>query len=190
MSSTRNQIIATACELLENQGFHAMGLNQLVRESGSPKGSLYYYFPQGKEEIAEAAIGQAGHTVAERIRDALSVSVDAAEAVRLFVDHIAQLVEASGFRSGGPLMTIAMETATTNERLNRACRNAYTLLQAGFESKLVDSGYPSERAVELAAFITAAIEGGTMLCRVYHTGDPLRLVAQQLAQMLRTSKIS
>jgi len=190
MSSTRDQIIETTCDLLESQGFHATGLNQIVKQSGAPKGSLYYYFPEGKDELAEEAIGWAGRVVADRIRGGLAVSDDAAEAVRMFVTNIAHYVEASGFRSGGPLMTIAMETATTNERLNLACREAYNLLQGAFEAKLRQSGYGEAQARELAAFITAAIEGGVILSRTYHSGDPLRLIAKQLGQALQNAKSS
>ncbi|MEO7911939.1 MAG: TetR/AcrR family transcriptional regulator [Roseiflexaceae bacterium] len=189
MRSTRDQIVDVAGDLLESQGFHATGLNQIVKESGAPKGSLYYYFPAGKDEIAEAAIEQAGRAVAERIRAGLAASDDAAAAVRLFVNEVAHYVEASGFRSGGPLMTVAMETATSNQRLNRACRDAYTRLQGAFEARLTASGYAPPRARELAGFIAASIEGGIILSRVYHTGDPLRLVAEQLGQMLAANAL-
>ena len=184
MSTTRDQIIETTCDLMESQGFHGTGLNQIIKESGAPKGSLYYYFPDGKDEIVEAAILWAGRSAAERTQEGLAKSDDAAEAVRRFVHKIARFVEASKFRSGGPLMTVAMETATTNERLNLACREGYTRLQGAFEAKLVESGYEQGRARELATFITAAIEGGIVLSRTYHTGDPLRTVAEQLGQLL------
>ena len=187
MSSTRDQFIATACDLLESQGFHATGLNQIVSESGAPKGSLYYHFPQGKDELAEEAIAWAGANVAERIRVGLSESDDPAAAVRSFVANIAHHVEASGFRSGGPLMTVAMETATTNERLNHACRAAYRQLLSAFEEKLSSCGVPQPRAGELAIFITGAIEGGVILCRTFHSGDPLRTIAHQLGQMLEAT---
>ncbi len=42
MASTRNQIIETTCDLLESQGFHGTGLSQIIKESGAPRGSLYY----------------------------------------------------------------------------------------------------------------------------------------------------
>jgi TetR/AcrR family transcriptional repressor of lmrAB and yxaGH operons len=184
--SAKDQIIDTACLLLESQGFHATGLNQIVKESGAPKGSLYYYFPEGKDELAEAAIERAGRTVAERIAAGLAAHGDPAEAIPAFVANIAHFVEASGFRSGGPLMTVAMETATTNERLNLACRQAYARLQGAFEAKLAAGGYA--RPQDLAAFITAAIEGGIILSRVHHTGDPLRHVAAQLRWALRAAR--
>lgn len=188
MSGARDQIIETACELLESQGFHATGLNQIVKESGAPKGSLYYYFPNGKDEIAEAAIQRAGAATAERIRAHLAGTSDVATAVRDFVLMIAHAVEASGFQSGGPLTTIAMETATTNARLNGACRAAYTQLQQAFEAKLLESGTTATQARELALFITCAIEGGIILARTYHSGDPLRLVAAQLHTVLSMVK--
>ena len=183
MSSARDQIIEATCDLIESQGFHATGLNQIVKESGAPKGSLYYYFPEGKDAIAEAAIARAGQTVAERILASL-VSADAARGIPAFVESIAYFVEASGFRSGGPLTTVAMETATTNDRLNQACRAAYRQLRGAFEAKLAESGYAQPDA--LATFITAAIEGGIILSRVYHTGDPLRQVAAQIGRFLKT----
>ena len=52
MANTREIIIETTCDLMENQGYHATGLNEIVKVSGAPKGSLYYYFPEGKESLA------------------------------------------------------------------------------------------------------------------------------------------
>lgn len=180
--SAKDQIVKAACDLLESQGFHATGLNQIVKESGAPKGSLYYYFPEGKDELAEAAIERAGRQVVERIAAGLAGEANPAKAIAAFVTQIAHFVELSGFRSGGPLMTVALETATTNERLNHACRAAYSRLQAAFEAKLVAGGYARSR--ELATFVTAAIEGGIVLSRVHHSGDPLRQVAEQLSWVL------
>jgi len=184
MSTPRESIIETTCVLLESQGFHATGISQIVKQSGAPKGSLYHYFPAGKDEIAATAIERAGRSVAERITAGLSASDDPAEAVSRFVALIADQVEASGYSTGGPLTTVAMETATTNQRLNQACRAAYSRLQAAFQAKLAQSGFSEAQARQLATFITASIEGGIILCRTYHTGDPLRLVAEQLGRML------
>ncbi len=109
MSNSREHILLTTCDLLENQGFHATGLNEIVRESGAPKGSIYYYFPQGKEEIVAESVRLAGQRTTERIRLHLAEIEDPAEAIMSFIDRIAYHVEASGFRSGGPLTIVASE---------------------------------------------------------------------------------
>jgi TetR/AcrR family transcriptional repressor of lmrAB and yxaGH operons len=186
MSSSRDQIIEITCDLLEAQGYHATGLNQILAASSAPKGSLYYYFPDGKEQLVAKAIDRTGDLVAERIKQGLASIPDPVEAIQSFVETIAYHVEASGFRAGGPLMIVAMETAISSERLNAACRQAYQQLQAAFQERLLAGGYSQASAAQLATFITASIEGGIILSRTNHSGDPLRQVAHLLGQVLRT----
>jgi len=189
-SPAREQFIEATCELLEAQGYHATGLNQIVAESGAPKGSLYHYFPDGKEELAAAAIERTGRDLAGRVEAGLGSHDDPAAAVQFLAQRIADAVEQSGFRAGGPLTTVAMETATSSPRINLACRAAYDQLQAAFAARLEANGYTSQRAAELATFITAAIEGGIILSRTYHSGDPLRRVGQELVALLAASAVS
>jgi TetR/AcrR family transcriptional repressor of lmrAB and yxaGH operons len=184
MSNAREQILQTTCDLLEKQGYHGTGLNEIVKESGTPKGSLYYYFPEGKEQITAEAVLQSGRVVSERIRTGLGTSSSARKAIQDFILLIAENVERSGFAAGGPLTAVAMETATQSERINLACREAYGLLQSAFKEKLLENGFPEIRAQELATFIVASIEGGIILSRVSHTADPLRLVAKQLTLLV------
>jgi TetR/AcrR family transcriptional repressor of lmrAB and yxaGH operons len=186
MTTTRDQIIQTTSDLLENQGYHATGMSEIVKASGAPKGSIYYYFPKGKEEITSEAVLFAGRMVAERIRVHLANGMDVADAIQTFVETIAHHVEASGFHAGGPLTIVASETATTSERLNLACRASYGLLIDAFKTGLVSHGVAPERATSLAMIVTTSIEGGIILSRTYHTGDPLRQVARELACMLRS----
>jgi TetR/AcrR family transcriptional repressor of lmrAB and yxaGH operons len=183
--ATRDQILEKTCDLLEAQGYHATGLNQIIKESGAPRGSLYYYFPDGKEALAAEAIQQTSALMVARIQRALAEIDDASESIRAFVRFIAEQVEASGFRAGGPLTTVAIETANTSERLNQACRAAYRQLEDVFKARLVAVGFAEARAGQLATFIIAAMEGGIILSRTYHTGDPLRQVADQLGHLLK-----
>lgn len=188
MPNARDQIIQTTCTLLESQGYHATGLNQIVKESGAPKGSLYYYFPEGKEAIAEEAIRSATASVVQRIRENMSSADDPAEAVKTFAEMIAHHVEASGFQSGGPLTTVALETATSSPRLNEVCREAYEAMRKAFEEKLLTCGFAAANAADLSLVILAAMEGGILLSRTHHSGAPLRSVGNYLCIMLNAAK--
>ena len=185
MSSTKDQFINTTCNLLEKQGYHATGLNQIVKESGAPKGSLYYHFPEGKEELASEAVRRASENLTSLIQENLNEDRTIAEAVRDFVLGVAHGVEVTNFQSGGPLTAIAMETATTSDRLNLACRDAFSQIQSAFAAKLAIAAFEPDRAISLSKFITSAIEGGIILSRTHHSGDPLRTVAEELYLMLK-----
>ena len=184
MTSTRDQIIQTTSELLENQGFHATGMNEIVKESGAPKGSIYYYFPDGKEGITAEALLFSGRMVSDRINIHLAKFDDPADSIRSFIETIAHYVEESGFKSGGPLTIVSSETATTNEKLNQVCREAYGMVRMAFQDRLIAAGFTEDKAENLAWVIVSAIEGGVILSRTYHTGEPLRKVARELAALV------
>ena len=61
--NTKENLIETAAKLFETKGYYATGLNEILAESGAPKGSLYYHFPKGKEQLALAAIYSEGEKV-------------------------------------------------------------------------------------------------------------------------------
>lgn len=179
MNQSKLQILEAASRLFEKQGYHATGLNEIIRESGVPKGSLYYYFPEGKEQIGvETALWAAGQ-MSERIRFGLAQSENPAEALSILALGIAGAVEQSGFTAGGPLMMLAAESAVNSERINIACREAYDQMQAPFSEKFGGNA-------ALAEFALATLEGAILLSRVRHSGDPLRRAAQYLKTHIET----
>lgn len=182
MNPAKQHILEAAARLFEKQGYHATGLNEIIRESGAPKGSLYYYFPEGKEQIgAETALWSA-EQMAVRIEQGLSQAEDPAEAVRLLALGIAGAVESSGFAAGGPLMMLSAESAVRSERVNTACREAYANMQAVFSVKLGGDE-------DLAGLILATLEGAILLSRVRHSGEPLRSAAAHLYSYLKARQI-
>lgn len=185
MANARDQILDTMCQLLEFQGYHATGLNQVIKESGSPKGSLYYYFPGGKEELTAEALGRVGQVVLNRIRHYLEAVDAPADSVRGFIVNIAHNVEASGYRAGGPITTVAMETASTSDRLRDACHRIYASWQDAFAQKLRKTGCSDEAAEALSRVILAAIEGGIILCRTSQSQKPLLEVADAMAVLIK-----
>lgn len=186
VNTTREQIIQTTCSLLEKQGYHATGMNEIIQASGAPKGSLYYYFPSGKEELAEAAIDESAAQIAAFARSYLAPFADPAAAIQALVEQIADNIEASHYCVGGPLTTVAMETAASSARLNQACQSGFIEIQGVFAEKLIACGFEPELASQLAVYIHAAIEGGVLLSRTAHSGDPLRSVAVLLGPTLRS----
>ena len=184
MATAREAFIETTARLLETQGYAATGINQIIAESGAPKGSLYYYFPDGKEELAAEVVGQIARDIAGRIQYNLAAEQDAIAAIYRFLLVIADSIEATDCRGGGPIATVALETATSSIRLREAAQAAYVAWQAVFTEKLVADGFAPVRAARLALLIIALIEGTTILSRTAHTATPLREAAEEVRLLL------
>ena len=67
-TKNREQLARTAMRLFRRKGYASTGLQEILDVSGVPKGSLYYYFPDGKEALAEAAVLMAGELGIETIQ--------------------------------------------------------------------------------------------------------------------------
>jgi TetR/AcrR family transcriptional repressor of lmrAB and yxaGH operons len=187
MSDARARIVETASQLLEEQGYHATGLRQIVEKSGAPKGSLYYYFPDGKEEISEAALRQTGQRVESNIREIMASAASAAEGIRVLMHSIAERIEASDYRAGGPITTVALESAPNASRLNRACRDIYDCWQEALRERMVMEGVEVGRARALASTVLSGIEGAMVLARTRQSRQPLKDAADCLARLVAGS---
>jgi TetR/AcrR family transcriptional repressor of lmrAB and yxaGH operons len=184
MAASREAIIETTARLLETQGYFATGLNQIVIESKAPKGSLYYYFPDGKEGLTVEVIERIGTTVAERIGAHLASIADPVEAVDSFLRYVARAMDASNCQGGGPIATVALETATNSERLRSACQRSYRSWQRAFVERLVAGGFDAARAERLGVTIIALIEGAIILCRTEQSSVPLAQAADEIRLLL------
>lgn len=182
--NTREQIILAACSLLEKQGYPATGLNEIVQASGAAKGSLYYYFPDGKEQIVSEAVLFAGEIVVERMRAELAKYDNPIEALYEYVMRLASKVEEKNFAAGNPLTIVAVEAAGSSERISQACRVVYAQMQDLLQEKMACCGMPEPEAAEQARLTLASLEGGIILSRVHRTADPLRTLAGHLKNSL------
>ena len=66
-TDSKEKTLAAAALLFRRQGFHGTALHDVLAAAGSPRGSLYFHFPGGKEQIGEAALDLAGEAVRRKI---------------------------------------------------------------------------------------------------------------------------
>ena len=65
-SETRERILRASGELFRRQGYMGTGVKQIVAEAGAPFGSIYHFFPGGKEELGAETIRRSGPVRAAR----------------------------------------------------------------------------------------------------------------------------
>jgi len=179
-TTARTDAIATAARLFHHQGYHGTGLAQVLAESGAPKGSFYFHFPGGKEQLAVEAVNASSSTVEALITNAGERARDAPDVVRRAGRAIARWLEESDFEEGCAVATLASEAAGTSPALREACENAYTRWRHLFAEALRQHGVATAAARELATVIVAAIEGATLIARTERRPDALNTVTSML----------
>ncbi|MEM7800902.1 MAG: TetR/AcrR family transcriptional regulator [Chloroflexota bacterium] len=183
-NQTRQKILAKTSDLLERQGYHATGLNQIVKESSTPRGSIYYYFPDGKEELAVEAVSQRMDQMATFARHALNQKEDAVEAIVSFIELVAANMVKSNCCTGAPIAAVALETSNISEPIRNACAVGYQKLQDVFSAKLVMGGFTTDDAHSLASTLNSSFEGAMIMCRTRQDAEPLYHMAQNMRILL------
>lgn len=185
-TDSRTRFIATAARLFQEQGYGATGLTQIITESGAPKGSFYFHFPGGKEQLAAEAITMSGELGRAWLRSAAGgCGGDPAAFVRASAAGRARMLEASGFRRGCPVATITLEMAAESEQIREASERALASWAAVAAELLAAAGHEPGRARVLAGHIVSALEGALLLARAQRSAAPLLAAGEMLAELVK-----
>jgi TetR/AcrR family transcriptional repressor of lmrAB and yxaGH operons len=179
---TRARITAAASQLLRRRGYAATGLSEVISASDAPKGSLYHYFPEGKEQLAAEAISSSGRIVSDTISGVLTASESMPQALRSFARLLARNLERSDFRDGCPVGTTTLEMAAESEPLRRACGRSFEDWTEAIAARLREEGREPQAARRGAVLVLSAFEGALMMARALRDVAPLYEVAEELIE--------
>ena len=187
-SDSKGKTLAAAARLFRQQGYHGTALHDILAAGGSPRGSLYFHFPGGKEEIGETALTLAG----EAVRHAIAHAAETSETAELFLTRIARSMasdlEKSDFREGCPIATTALETAAHSDLLGAATRGAFKNWENEIKRGLEHFGMGSEQADLVATLVLSQLEGALLLARTYRSLAPMQRAEQALKLLVTPSK--
>ncbi|MEU7551122.1 TetR/AcrR family transcriptional regulator [Streptomyces sp. NPDC044571] len=181
---TRERLVRTASRLMQHGGYENTPVKQLVREAEATLGSLYHFFPGGKQELAVAALQYGDAEFAELLRAGLAAHADPARALEEVTSLLANALAASDWRDGCPVTATALETVGRLPDLQAACAQAFAHWQELVAAKLLASGWPEAEARDLAVTVVNTLEGAEMTSQVTRSRTPLLLAGRHLARLV------
>ncbi|MGD0847145.1 TetR/AcrR family transcriptional regulator [Bradyrhizobium sp.] len=188
-SDSKGKTLAAAARLFRQQGYHGTALHDILAAGGSPRGSLYFHFPGGKEEIGETALTLAG----EAVRQAIAHAAETSESAEMFVTRIARGMasdlEKSDFREGCPIATTALETSAQSDGLGAATRGAFEKWENEIRRGLERFGMTSDRADLTATLVLSQLEGALLLARTYRSLAPMQRAEQALKLLVTPANL-
>ena len=187
-ADSKGKTLVAAARLFRQQGYHGTALQDILAAAGSPRGSLYFHFPKGKEEIGAAALSIAG----EATRQAIAHAAETSESAEMFVIRVARGMasdlERSEFREGCPIATTALETSAQSDVLGAATRNALQKWELEIKRGLFRFGIPAGEADLTATLVLSQLEGALLLARTYRSLEPMHRAERALKRLLRADQ--
>lgn len=177
-------MIRAGARLLSAQGYEATALLDVTDAAGASRGSIYFHFPNGKQQLAEEAVVYSTNRALEGVALTIQRSESTADAVQRTYEALASALTQSDFSMGCPVATIALETAATNEPLRLVSEHFFVEWRSLYVGSLLRDGFDHVRAQRLATMTVATIEGGLMLARTLRSTDPLTDTCAEVVSLL------
>ncbi len=182
--STRTNMLISAAEVLRERGAAGVTIDEVLARSGAPRGSVYYHFPAGRNQILTEALQYAGQLLTEVIAGAANKG--GLYLVRQFVEFWEGLLVESDFTAGCPVVAAAIGAADDEPQLTTVAGSIFRGWRDALTGAFVSDGFDEPCAASLAVTCIASLEGAVVLCRSTRSVDPLREVADQVEFLIKS----
>ena len=176
VADTRDRLLAATNESFRRRGYNGTSMKDVTSAAQAPTGSLYHFFPGGKDDLTAAVITTSGAAYRELFEAIANEAASPAAAVTDFFDGAALVLEETDFIDPCPIGTVAREVASTNEPLRQATARVFASWIDAATTRLHAAGVDNQEAERLATAIVAALEGAFVLARAQRDANVLRAI--------------
>jgi AcrR family transcriptional regulator len=180
-------LVDAGAALFSRHGYAATGVKAVLAAAEAPYGSLYHWFPGGKQQLGVAVLERGGEFYRALVETFYPPGCDLAEATAASFEGAAQLLLATDFADACPIATIALEVASSDEPMRQAAADGFESWLAVLEQHFTGAGIGVERAREVAVELFCLVEGAFILARTTRSVDALRITGRAAAAAVATA---
>ncbi len=157
----RQDAVRRLGEVFRQHGYEGASLTEITAGTGLGKGSLYNFFPGGKEEMASAVLADIDGWFADAIFRPLRQDPDPAVAIALMIDGVAAY-----FDGGGRVCLVGVfALGQVRDRFADRVQGYFAEWTDALAAALARGGRPPDQARDLAEDAVLAIQGALVLAR-------------------------
>lgn len=181
-SDAKVKMVQAAKQLMRERGYHATAFSDVLKLSGTPRGSVYFHFPDGKTQLAAEAVEAHAREQVDIIDRAAEQAASAGELVERYVDLGRDGMAASGYSRGCAIAPLVTEGATQESAdLGETGRRAFSEMIDRLAFHFMTFGVEQAAARALADAVIAGVEGAMITSRARRSPAPYDAVKLTLA---------
>lgn len=150
-TSTRERLINATVSLMRVKGAATSGTKGILDRARAPRGSFYFHFPDGKDQLVLQALARAASATLSSLEAALSDDEgDLRHQIHAIFDAIEADLIANDYTPGCAVGVTTVENASISTPFQKAVSAAFTTWTTALSSRLHERGIASERAAMLS----------------------------------------
>ncbi|MEY2894234.1 MAG: hypothetical protein RJA98_4142 [Pseudomonadota bacterium] len=189
-SLARDRMVITAARWLPQRGMAGLNMVEVARAAQAPRGSVYHYFPGGRDQLLAEAIELASYTGRRLIeRTAASAGTPAEFVEGLFAaggTWIDPATQSGGCPIAAAMFSAEVESLDLQQRLRGAMQAWRTAIHAAY----IGLGMPETAAAELAPSTLMAFHGAMLLAKADPAAGAFAAACRMVQAALLTKTVS
>jgi TetR/AcrR family transcriptional regulator, lmrAB and yxaGH operons repressor len=173
VATVRERMIDAGEILLAQRGY-GITLLEVMHMAGTPRGSIYYHFPNGKEELAVEVARKVGDDLVQVVARIGRKKDDPVAFLQGLVDHHTKRMVAADFGEGCPVLAITVSVDIDSPELDEAVALTFERWTEAVTLQLRAKGVAATLSADVASTIVSAIEGAMVVCRATRSAGPLK----------------
>ena len=180
VKTSREEAVAAIAAAFRHYGYDGASLSRLSAATGLGRSSLYHYFPNGKEDMAAAAVSHISEEAARTVIEPLSGKGEPAARIKAAASGIAK------FYDGGRANCLVnlFSIGDASDAAPGAAKAMASALEAAFDRVSVDAGFSAKEARLRAERAIVEIEGALVLSRAAGNNAPFQRALARLPDIL------
>lgn len=183
---TRTKMLVSAAQVMRERGAAGVTIDAVLARSGAPRGSVYYHFPDGRNQILTEALRYSGDSITAMIDDAAGWGARAL--LNEFVEFWERTLTEGDFTAGCPVVAAAIGCNADDLNLSTEASAILARWCTALTRAFVNDGFDEAEAASLAVTSIATLEGAVVLSRSTRSIDPLRQVGEQLDFLIKAKE--
>lgn len=179
---SRQRLIECAAKLFWENGYSATGISEILKQTGLPKGSFYFYF-KSKDDLASAVTEYYQKILLEQFQSS-SQENDWESFIEEIFDYLSVRTSGQTF-AGCPYAVMGMETALSKPAVASVFMEGLKKFEQIFQKVLLYSGLPQDHAAILSRRMLSIYQGYLLLGRINGDLSYLKNAEKNMIEMYR-----
>jgi TetR/AcrR family transcriptional regulator, lmrAB and yxaGH operons repressor len=180
----RSDVVPILAEVFREHGFEGASLSIITEMTGLGKGSLYYFFPGGKTEMARAVLVEIDDWFENQIYSPLRKNADSQTAIRMMCRAVTDY-----FKSGRRICLVGVFALdNVRDRFALQINNYFAAWIAALDQALQKIGHSAEIARSLAEEAIIGIQGALVIARALNDTSVFDRAMIRIEQQLISTK--
>ena len=186
-NKSRENIIRETTKLIQKYGYTETNIQDIIKKSKAPKGSMYYYFPKGKDDMILSSLDKIDVEFNKKFKSCVAECTKL-ECILVELLNLFKNKEKSYGTPSYRMTLLALETIGQAPAISEKCGEILSNWKKLLSEQIENVGFEKELSEHISEWFFTTLQGSICSSVIHHDITKMKITEQSI-KMLSSMKI-